>query len=232
MSGMISNSSQEAIEALSAVSYFSGLDRPALQSVVRTAVRRDYDTGQVVFVEGEPCAGLCLVQDGWLKIVKLSPDGREQILRVVGPGEVCNEVAVFACHPNPATGIALDEASVWIIEPETIHRLLDQVPGLARAVIHGLAERVLHLLGLVEDLSLRTVEARLARVLIERATADTLHRHPWATQTEMAARLGTVPDVLSRVLRKLADEGLVRVSRHQIRILDREGLRVKAQSEG
>jgi CRP/FNR family transcriptional regulator len=183
-------------------------------------------------VEGETCAGLCLVQDGWLKIVKLSPDGREQILRVVGPGEVCNEVGVFACHPNPATGIALDEATVWIIEPDTILRLLDQVPGLARAVTQGLAERVLHLLGLVEDLSLRTVEARLARLLLERATEGTLHRHRWATQTEMAARLGTVPDVLSRALRKLADEGLVQVTRHQIQILDREGLRVKAQWEG
>ena len=85
---------------------------------------------------------------------------------------------------------------------------------------------MLHLLDLVEDLSLRTIEARLARTLLERATAGTLHRHRWATQTEMAARLGTVPDVLSRALRKLADEGLVQVSRHQIQILDREGREV------
>jgi len=225
-------SSDSLHKALLAVSYFSGLDRPTLQSVVQTAVRRDLDAGQVVFVEGETCAGLCLVQDGWLKIVKLSPDGREQILRVVGPGEVCNEISVFSGHPSPATGIALEEATVWIIEPETILRLLDQVPGLARAVARSLAERAVHLLRLVEDLSLRTVEARLARLLLEQATAGTLHRHHWATQTEMAARLGTVPDVLSRVLRKLAGEGLVRVSRHQIQILDCQGLRVKAQREG
>lgn len=232
MSGMSNDPLHEAIEALSAVSYFSGLDRPTLQSVAHTAVRRDFDAGQVVFVEGETCAGLYLVQAGWLKIVKLSPDGREQILRVVGPGEVCNEIGVFAGHPNPAAGIALDRATVWIIEPETILRLLDHVPGMARAVAQSLAERVLHLLSLVEDLSLRTVEARLARILLERAMADTLHRYRWATQTEMASRLGTVPDVLSRTLRKLSDEGLVRVSRNQIQILDREGLRVKAQWEG
>jgi CRP/FNR family transcriptional regulator len=183
-------------------------------------------------VEGEACAGLYLVQDGWLKIVKLSSDGREQILRVVGPGEVCNEVGVFACRPNPATSIALDAASVWIIEPETILRLIDEVPELARAVTQGLAERVLHLLSLVEDLSLRTVEARLARVLLERATKGTLHRYHWATQTEMAARLGTVPDVLSRVLRRLVDEGLIQVSRHQIQILDHDGLKARVQPEG
>ena len=229
---MSKNSLTEAMQALEAVSYFSELDRSSLQSIAKAAVRHDYDAGQVAFVEGDACAGLYFVQDGWLKIVRLSSDGREQILRVVGPGEVCNEVGVFACRPNPATGIALDETSVWIIESETILRLLDQIPGLACTVTRGLAERVLHLLDLVEDLSLRTIEARLARILLERATAGTLHRYRWATQTEMAARLGTVPDVLSRALRKLADEGLVRVSRHQIQILDREGLRRKAQVEG
>jgi CRP/FNR family transcriptional regulator len=228
---MVSNSLQKGIEALSGVSYFSGLDRVALQSVVHAAVRRDYKAGQVVFLEGEACAGLCLVQDGWLKIVRLSSDGREQTLRVVGPGEVCNEVGAFACRPNPATGIALDEATVWIIKQEMVHRLLDQVPGLARAVIQSLSERVLHLLSLVEDLSLRTVEARLARLLLERATAGILHRYRWATQTEMAARLGTVPDVISRALSGLAGEGLIQVSRDQIQILDHNGLKAKAQSE-
>jgi CRP/FNR family transcriptional regulator len=231
MPEVISTSRQEAVEALSSVSYLSGLDRTTLLSIAHAAVRRDYESGQILFVEGETCAGMCLVQDGWLKIVKLSSDGREQILRVVGPGEVCNEVGVFACHPNPATGIALDAATVWIIESEAILRLLDQVPGLARAITQGLAERVLHLLGLVEDLSLRTVEERLARILLERAEAGTLHRHRWATQTEIAARLGTVPDVLSRALRKLADEDLIRVSRHRIEIVDREGLRRKALVE-
>jgi CRP/FNR family transcriptional regulator len=229
---MSNNSLPEAMEAIANVSYFSELDRSSLESIAKAAVRHDYDTGQVVFLEGDTSIGLCLVQAGWLKIVKLSPDGREQILRVVGAGEVCNEVGVFTEHPSPATGIALAEAVVWILEPETLLRLLDQIPGLARKVAQALAERLLHLLSLVEDLSLRTVEARLARLLLERAPTDILHRHRWATQTEMAARLGTVPDVLSRVLRKLADEGLLQVSRHQIQILDREGLRVKAQREG
>jgi CRP/FNR family transcriptional regulator len=228
---MISSSLQEGIEALSGVSYFCSLDRITRQSVIHAAVRREYKAGQVVFSEGEACAGLYVVQDGWLKIVKLSYDGREQILRVVGPGEVCNEVTVFACRPNQATGIALDEAIVWIIESEAILRLVDQVPGLARAVTQDLAERALHLLSLVEDLSLRTVEARLARILLERARAGTLHRYRWATQTEMAARLGTVPDVISRALRGLAGEGLIQVSRNQIQILDHNGLKDKSQSE-
>jgi len=79
----------------------------------------------------------------------------------------------------------------------------------------------------VEDLSLRTVEARLARFLLEQATGGVLRRQRWATQAEMAARLGTVPDELNRALRSLAEEGLIQVKRHQIQILDRQGLEAK-----
>jgi CRP/FNR family transcriptional regulator len=86
---------------------------------------------------------------------------------------------------------------------------------------------VLNLLALVEDLSLRTVEERLVRMLLEQADEGILHRRRWATQTEMAARLGTVPDVLNRALRSLAEEGLIQVKRHQIQILDRQGLEAK-----
>jgi CRP/FNR family transcriptional regulator len=221
---------QEAIEALSAIPYFACLDAPRLESVAQTAIRREYAAGQVVFLEGEPCAGLFVVQSGWLKAVKVSPAGREQVLCVVGPGELCNEIGVFAGCSNPATAVALEPSTAWIIQRETILQLLDQVPDLARMVTQSLARRVLHLNTMVEDLSLRTVEARLARLLLERASEGTLHRHRWATQTTMAARLGTVPDVLNRELTKLAEEGLIRVARHQIRILDHQGLQAKAMA--
>ncbi|NLF74300.1 MAG: winged helix-turn-helix domain-containing protein, partial [Chloroflexi bacterium] len=84
------------------------------------------------------------------------------------------------------------------------------------------------LVQLVEDLSLRTVEERLARLLLEQAQTDNLPRQRWATQAEMAARLGTVPDVVNRALRALAQAGLIAVERHQIRILDRDGLKAKS----
>jgi len=99
---------------------------------------------------------------------------------------------------------------------------------MARLILQNLAEHVLHLVSLVEDLSLRTVEARLARHLLERATEGTLSRRRWATQAEMAARLGTVLEVLNRALQRLVAEGLIEVERHQIRIVDREGLETKA----
>jgi len=95
----------------------------------------------------------------------------------------------------------------------------------AGTILSGLLENMSKL----EDLSLHTVEARLARLLLEQAGQGTVQRRRWATQTEMAARLGTVPDVLSRALRKLAADGLIRVARHQIEILDIAGLEEKAQ---
>ena len=226
------NVAHVATQVLSAVPYFAELDPATLQTIAQAATRREYETSQIVFGEGEPCAGLCVVQGGWLKVVKLSPDGREQVLRIVSAGETFNEVSVFTTAPNPATVVALEPSTVWIIQRQVMLQLLDQHPGMARRILQNLAEHVLYLVSLIEDLSLRTVEARLARHLLERASAGKLYRHRWATQAEMAARLGTVLEVLNRALQGLVTEGLIEVERHQIRIVDREGLEAKAMLDG
>ena len=88
----------------------------------------------------------------------------------------------------------------------------------------------MHLMSLVEDLSLRSVVARLARHLVEQSTGDVVSRRSWSTQSEIAAQLGTVPEVLNRALRSLTEEGLIQVERHQITVIDREGLEAKALS--
>jgi CRP/FNR family transcriptional regulator len=227
---MSSNVASETFEVLSVVPYFAGLDTAILETIAQAAVRRDYDTSQIVFLEGEVCAGLYIVQRGWLKAVKLSPDGREQILRFLGPGETFSEISVLAAAPNnPVTVIALEPSSVLIVPREMMLQLLDEHVGLARIIIQNLAGRIMHLVSLVEDLSLRSVEARLARVLLENASEGVLHRRRWATQSEMAARLGTVPDVLNRVLRGLVERGLIQIERREIRILDPQGLEAKAR---
>jgi CRP-like cAMP-binding protein len=115
-------------------------------------------------LEGDPCAGLYVVQEGWLKSVKVSPAGREQVVRFIGPGETFNEVGLLADTPNQVTVIALEAATVWLIRRDVLVRLLEADRRLARAITQNLANRVLHLMSLIEDLSLRTVESRLARV--------------------------------------------------------------------
>ena len=105
---------------------------------------------------------------------------------------------------------------------------MDEHPVLSRIVTKNLANRVIHLTNLIESLALQKVESRLARMFLEHSNGDLLNRRRWSTQAEMAARLGTVPDVLNRALRSLAEEGLIQIQRHQIQILDRKGLERKA----
>lgn len=223
------DASDEAIRALTVVPYFTGIDAELVKTIARQAVRQEYDAGHVVFLEGEQEVALYIVQQGWLKAVKMSPDGREQVLHFIGPGEVFNAIGVFVESTNPATVIALEPIIVWVIQKNSMLKLLDDYPELARVVIQRLAGRVQQLIAIVEDLSLRTIEARLARYLIEQSSAEQLQRPRWATQAELANRLGTVPDVLNRALRSLSKENLIQVERHQIQILDYKGLVAKAE---
>lgn len=214
--------------ALSIIPYLVGLDAVLIDILAQETKHQRYDTGQVVFLEGEQDVALYIVYTGWLKAVKTSPDGREQVLHFIGPGEVFNAIGVFVEATNPATVIALEPATVGAIPQNIMMKLLDDYPELARVVIRRLAERVQQLIAMVEDLSLRSIEARLARYLIEQSTAEQLQRPRWATQAELANRLGTVPDVLNRALRSLVKEKLIQVERHQIQILDYRGLEAKA----
>ena len=219
------------LRLLAQVPYFALLDHRHLESLAAAALHRTYDAGQIVLLEGEPCGGLYVVESGWLKSLKASSEGKEQTLRVVGPGEVFGDLTLFAGRPHTVTVVALEPCSVWFVPEAPVLALLDD-PVLARKVIQNLAGRALRLLSLVEDLSLRTVTARLARLLIENASDDVVLRRRWATQAEMASRLGTVPDVLNRALRSLAAEGLIEVDRQRIRICDRSGLKARASLDG
>jgi len=223
------NSTQDESKILSTVSYFSGLEPNTLEAISKSSHARIYEPDQLVLLEGEPAAGLYVVQYGWLKVSKIAIDGREQILQFLASGDVFNAVSVFSGAPNPASVTALETSRIWMIGREAMLNLLDSEPQIARQVIQDLAGRITHLITLVEDLSLRTVEARLARLLLEQSVGNTVHRKKWATQTEIASRLGTVPDVVSRTLRKLGERGLIQMGKQEIIILDRAELEAIAR---
>ena len=227
----IDASFQEASEVLSAVPYFKGLDQKTFEIIVRSAIPYNYDPDQLIVLEGEPATGLYVVQSGWLKVSKIAIDGREQILQFLGKGEVFNAISVLTEALNPASVTALEATRLWIIRRNTMLQLLDTNPRMARLIIEDLAGRLTHLISLVEDLSLRTVEARLARLLLEQSLGDTVERKKWATQTEMASRLGTVSDVISRTMRKLVERGLIQMTRNEIQILNRAELEKIAKIE-
>lgn len=214
----------QLIQGLLSIPLFQGIDGLTLQELARSARWREYEAGEVVVLEGEARPCLYYLQYGWLKVVKISASGREQTLRFLEPGDTFNEIGVFASQTNPATAIALEPAGTWLIQREALLRLIQQQPDFAQHVIAKMAERMLYLVSLVADLSLRPVTGRLARLLLEGASDNVLYRPHWYTQTELAARLGTVPDVVQRALRSLESEGLIAVERHQIHILNRPAL--------
>jgi len=217
------NLRDRALALMHSVPYFARLDADAMKAAAARAISRDYGRGAVIFLEGDPCAGLHIIQEGRVKLYKVSPEGREQVVKLPGPGEVFNEVAVFDGGPNPVSAMAALDATVWVIDCASMRDLVSRFPALAAAVIENLAARSRHLLSLVEDLSLRTVSARLAKLLLSQAqTGGEASR--LTSQQEMAAQLGTVREMVGRVLRNFEEAGLIRMDRHRIVILDPEGL--------
>ncbi len=219
----------ELVEHLQAIPLFARLGVSVLAELAQTAYWREYTAGAVVFLEEEPAQGLYYLHHGWLKIVKFSADGREQILQFLGPGEIFNYLGVFASMANPATAVALEAAGVWLLPRGEVRNVLAASPDALLLVVESMAQRIAGLVQMVADLSLHSVEARLARRLLENAEGHVVYRRRWSTQAEMAAHLGTVPDVLNRALRGLVEAGLIQVERQQITILDLEGLTAKAQ---
>lgn len=201
-----------------------GLDPTSLAQLVQSAIRRAYAPGSVIFLEGDSAPALYYVDAGWVKVVKMAHDGREQVLYFLGPGEIFGGIGVFVNRPAPATAIALEPVEMWILPRDAIQQVLTVNPVMALSVIEFLANRIAELTELVAGLSLHTVTERLARLLLEQAENGVIQRRRWATQSEMAARLGTVPEVLNRSLRGLVEEELIEFSRHQIRILNYQGL--------
>lgn len=209
-----------AIAALQAEPYFKSLDDAELKNLARTLIERAYAKDEVIFLEGEPCQGLYIVREGSVKVFKLSPEGREQVLTSVQAGGSFNEVAVFDGGPNPANVAALHGAKIWILPRSAIVDLICRRPDVALAIIQNLGARLRHLVGLVEDLSLRQVSSRLAKLLLEISAGQS----PPSTQQEMAARLGTVREIVGRSLKQLEARGLIRIEHGKISVVDRAGL--------
>lgn len=216
------NSSLETL--LAKILHFDDLPRETLERLAKTALPRHFDAGQVIYVEGEPAEKVYFLERGWVKATRISRDGREQAMMFFSAGEIFGDIAVLSGKEYPGTVVALEDVDLWVIQANEFMALVGQDIALAMAFNRRLSERVLHYIGLVEDLSLRNVESRLASTLLQHAEMSdgqlVVPRRFWTTFDEMAVRLGTVRDVLSRSLKTLEMDGLLKVTRTQIIILD------------
>jgi CRP/FNR family transcriptional regulator len=213
---------------LARIRHFDDLPPEVQESLAASASPRHFKAGQVIYIEGEPADAFYLLERGWIKATRMSRDGREQAMLFLESGEIFGDIAVFSGTTYPGTVMTLEDVEVWAIPAQDFLTLTNQYPALAMAVIRHLSDRVLHYIGLVEDLSLRNVEARIANTLLQHAESIDgqllVPRRGWTTFDEMAVRLGTVRDVLSRALKTLETEGLLRVEKQAIVLLDPKGL--------
>jgi CRP/FNR family cyclic AMP-dependent transcriptional regulator len=180
-----------------------------------------YDPGEVIFWQSEECQGLYILEIGKVKLYKLSSMGRELIIRILEPGASFNEVPVFDHGGNEVNVATMEESEIWLIDKTILQQMTHQSTELAQAVITNLTRNLRTLVGLVEEVSFYQVTNRLARLLVqlpeEQLSGAQAQR---LTQDIMAARLGTVREVVARSLRDLDRCGAIRVRRGKIYILD------------
>ncbi len=219
------------VDLLRHVPYFREQTDAVLDALAVTASSSTFRAGAAIFVQGEPSQGLFVIESGEVKISRVSKEGREYILHILRPGETFNDVAALDGGVYPATAIARTEAVVWCVYRSEIKRIAAQHPDLAWSLMEGIARRARYLIGLVEDLGMRNVRGRLANLLLIEAQAHQAGAVPrMLTQEEIASRLGTVREVVGRVLRGLAAEGIIAFDRHRIVILDADRLAEAAEA--
>lgn len=206
---------------------FAMLSENQLAHIAGMTVERRYERGDIILLEGEQGGALCFVSEGLVKVFKTSPEGREQVLLLIAAGYTFNDVPALDGGPNPASAAAMESSAIYMIRHVELRQLIMTEPEVATAVIKTLAQALRHLVGLVEDLSLRHVTARVAKLLLEQETSPTIKatRHQ-LTQQEMAAIVGTAREVVGRALKELETAGAIEMRQGRAVVLNRERLQV------
>jgi CRP/FNR family transcriptional regulator len=204
--------------------YFEDISADVIEVLAREAVRQVFASGEVIFIEGDPAAGLRIIEQGSVKIYKLSPEGMEHVLHLLGAGNTFNDIAALDGGANPVNAAALSDVVVWTLPSKALTRAMLDNSRLALNVIHFLAGRVRGLVRQIEDLALYSVVVRLARFLLKQAEDPALSG-PGITRVAIAAHLATTPQTISNALRELETSGVIEFDRHRIYIVNEDLLR-------
>jgi CRP/FNR family transcriptional regulator len=217
---------REILSAIAAVPAFSGLAEHELIKIKEIAVEKTSSKGAVIFSEGDKATGFFVVVAGQIKIYKLSPEGKEQILHIFGPGEPVGEVPVFTGRNFPANAQAISSSHLLFFPRAAFLDLISRNPSLSLNMLAVLSKRLRQFTVQIENLSLKEVPGRLASYLIvladEQVDADEVTLP--ISKGQLASLLGTIPETLSRIFNKMGTRGLIMVNGRRIRILDRSGL--------
>jgi CRP/FNR family transcriptional regulator len=197
--------------------YFDDLSEEMLKEISGHMQLRVYERGEILFWEGDPCAGLHIIQEGSVKLYRISSQGRQYIIRVLQEGETCNEVPAFDGGTNPVNVETLEKSTVWVIDDEALRALVKAHPDFALKVLSNFGKNLRGLVRMVSEMAFYQVTNRLAR-LISELPADAA-RPQW-TQEQLAAQLGTVREVVSRSLKELERSGAIRIEDRRIHVAD------------
>ena len=179
------------------------------------------NVGRCYFGKAIRVLGLHIIEEGSVKLFRISPQGRQYIVRVLQEGETCNEVPAFDSGTNPVNVETLEKSKVWVINDETLRALVKAHPDFALKVLSNFGKNLRGLVRMVSEMAFYQVTNRLAR-LISELPADELRPH-W-TQEQLAAQLGTVREVVARSLKELERSGAIRIEDRRIQITDQGAL--------
>jgi CRP/FNR family transcriptional regulator len=210
-------------EALKDVALFAALNESELNSLAARCGLRSYATGEILFGEGQPCAGLYIVTSGRIRIYKTSPAGREQVLAVEGSGASVAELPVFDGGPYPASASAVEPMDALFISRADLRALCLEHPEIALKMLQVVGARLRRLVGIIEELSFTTVRGRLISWLLREAGA----RRTFAlnvSHQEIAAQIGTVRELVSRNMARLQAQGLIESHGGEVTIPSPEAL--------
>lgn len=226
----------DELAVLRRVPIFSGLSEPEFAFLTRRLVQKKFQAGELIFSEGDRCAGLYVIQAGNVRIFKSSAGGREQVLAIEGPGNSIAELPVFDGGDYPASAQALTECVLFFFSRQDFQALCLQYPHVALKVLKIVGGRLRALVGIIEELSFTTVRHRLIALLVRLSKAEGARNGDAITvllpmnNSELAAQIGTVRELVSRNLSRLQAEGLIAIDNRNLVIPSLK--RLEAELEG
>jgi len=219
-----------AVAALRRVAYFRRLPLAELEVLARRCRPRVLKRGEHAFEAGDACPGLLVIAEGAIEMRQVSPRGREQVLHAEGAGATLGEAPLFDGGGYVASAVAIEPTRLLLVPRDAVLALCRRQPAVALSMLEAMARRVRRFAALVEDLAFRQVTERLARHIEAAVAAAGLSCAPGAmldlglTQEQLAARLGTVRELVSRAFRQLERSGALKRTRSRVVIRDPERL--------
>ncbi len=205
---------------------FAGLDAAALNRLHKEVPEKGYRQGQILFQQGDICEEIFILTKGSVKIYRVSDDGRQRTLQILGAGDCFCVAPSFHQVCYPGTAQCMTDVRLLRLSRMQCLSLLRDNPGLAANVITCLCHRMADMAALLETSTIRQVRRRLARFLVDLAhtrgasTGDGVLLNSGLTHDELAACVGTAREVISRTLEQWQREGLVRLGRGRLVLLD------------